>query len=111
MLLAVFFSLVFLTVLTLVMSVLTDALQLQQWELWISMGIATVKAMLVIFFFHACIAGQGLQPIDVLFVLSIRRFVHRADFAGYLSVSRGRDVVSQIGAANSPSRRSIVLRV
>lgn len=51
MLLAVFFSLVFLTVLTVLMSELTDALMLTQWELWISMGIATVKAMLVIFFF------------------------------------------------------------
>lgn len=51
MLFAVFFSLVFLTVLTVVMSELTDVLMIGQWELWVSMGIATVKAMLVIFFF------------------------------------------------------------
>lgn len=51
MLLAVFFALVFLTILTVVMSELTDVLRLSQWELWISMGIASVKALLVIFFF------------------------------------------------------------
>lgn len=51
MLLGVFFSLVFLTVLTVVMSELTEALMIGQWELWVSMGIATIKAMLVIFFF------------------------------------------------------------
>lgn len=50
-LLTVFFSLVGLTILTVVMSELTDALYLGQWELWISMGIATAKALLVIFFF------------------------------------------------------------
>ena len=51
MLLLVFVSLVFLTVLTVVMSELTEALMIGQWELWVSMGIATLKAMLVIFFF------------------------------------------------------------
>ena len=51
MLVAVFLSLVFMTVLTVVMSELTDVLMIGQWELWVSMGIATVKALLVIFFF------------------------------------------------------------
>ena len=51
MLLAVFVSLVFLTVLTVVMSELTETLMIEQWELWVSMGIATLKALLVVFFF------------------------------------------------------------
>ena len=63
MLLAVFFSLVFLTVLTVVMSELTDALYLTQWELWISMGIATVKAMLVIFFFMHVLYDKSLNQM------------------------------------------------
>lgn len=49
--LAVFVALVSLTVLTVIMSELTEALMIGQWELWVSMGIATVKALLVIFFF------------------------------------------------------------
>jgi len=63
MLLAIFFSLVFLTVMTVVMSELTDALQLQQWELWISMGIATLKAMLVIFFFMHVLYDKGFNRL------------------------------------------------
>ena len=51
MMLAVFVALVSLTVLTVIMSELTEALMIGQWELWVSMGIATVKALLVIFFF------------------------------------------------------------
>ena len=63
MLLAVFFGLVFLTILTVVMSELTDALMLSQWELWISMGIATVKAMLVIFFFMHVLYDKPLNKM------------------------------------------------
>lgn len=63
MLLAVFFSLVFLTVLTVVMSELTDALMIGQWELWVSMGIATVKAMLVIFIFMHVMHDKALNKM------------------------------------------------
>ena len=63
MLLAVFFSLVFLTVLTVVMSELTEVLMIGQWELWVSMGIATIKAMLVIFFFMHVLYDKALNKM------------------------------------------------
>ena len=51
MLIAVFFALVFLTILTVVVSDFADVLRLGRFEIWVSMGIATVKAALVIFIF------------------------------------------------------------
>ena len=63
MLLAVFFSLVFLTVLTVIMSELTEVLMIQQWELWVLMGIATAKAMLVIFFFMHVLYDKGFNQL------------------------------------------------
>ena len=50
-LLAVFAALVFLTILTVVISENADRLMLGRFEVWVSMGIATIKASLVIFFF------------------------------------------------------------
>ena len=51
MLLGVFFALVGLTILTVVVSDFAEALRLGRFEIWVSMGIATVKAALVIFIF------------------------------------------------------------
>ena len=63
MLLAVFVSLVTLTILTVIMSELTAVLMIEQWELWVSMGIATVKAMLVIFFFMHVLYDKGFNKM------------------------------------------------
>ena len=51
LLLGVFAALVFLTILTVVISENADRLMLGRFEVWVSMGIATIKASLVIFFF------------------------------------------------------------
>lgn len=50
-LVAVFVALVFLTILTVVISENADRLMLGRFEVWVSMGIAIIKASLVIFFF------------------------------------------------------------
>ena len=50
-LLGVFVALVFLTILTVVISENAERLMLGRFEVWVSMGIATIKASLVIFFF------------------------------------------------------------
>lgn len=50
-LLGVFVALVTLTILTVAVSDLADVLHLGRFEIWISLGIATIKAGLVIFFF------------------------------------------------------------
>ena len=50
-LLGVFFALVFLTILTVAVSDMAEFLHLGRFEIWVSLGIATIKAALVIFFF------------------------------------------------------------
>lgn len=68
-LLATFFSLVLLTILTVL---LASAFEMGRFEVWVSLGIATVKATLVICFFMHMLYDK---PFNVMFFLSSLLFV------------------------------------
>ncbi len=60
LLIAVFLALVFLTLLTVIVS---EVVVLGAFEIWVSMGIATVKAALVIFFFMHMLHDKGFNKM------------------------------------------------
>jgi cytochrome c oxidase subunit 4 len=71
MLLAVFFALIFLTIVTVAQSAvlesLRDVVDLGNLEIWLSLGIATIKATLVmVFFMHM----KNEKPFNVIIFLS-----------------------------------------
>ena len=68
-LLATFFSLVLLTILTVV---LATAFEMGRFEVWVSLGIATVKGALVICFFMHMLYDK---PFNAMFFLSSLLFV------------------------------------
>lgn len=69
-LLATFFALIFLTILT--VGIAASPLQLGHFEIWVSMGIATAKALLVCLFFMHMAWDKGF---NVLVFLSSLLFV------------------------------------
>lgn len=75
-LLATFFALVFFTIITVVVA---KSLPLGRYEVWVSMGIATVKASLVLLFFMHMIQDK---PFNILMFASCFLFV--AFFIGYV---------------------------
>ena len=82
LLLAVFFALIFLTILT----VVTAGQLPKPFGIWVAMIIATMKAALVMMFFMHMYWDKSFNVIVFLSSLLICRAVHRYDAHGYGSL-------------------------
>lgn len=98
-LLATFFSLVLLTIITVV---LATAFEMGRFEVWVSLGIATVKAALVICFFMHMLHDK---PFNAMFFLSSLLFV--ALFIGItlMDTDQYQSDVQEVPAEELPVRK------
>ena len=96
MLLLVFVLLVGLTILTVVVSDFADVLHLGRFEIWVSMGIATIKAALVIFIFMHLLFDK---PFNQMIFFSAFLFV--AMFVG-ITLMDSSQYQEDIKAYNDP---------
>ena len=99
LLMTVFFALVFLTLATVIIS---EAVQLGAFEIWVSMGIATVKAALVIFFFMHMLHDKGFNKM--MFFAS---FLFVALFVGItlMDSSQYKPAIDSYAGEKLPDRR------
>ena len=63
------------------------------------------------FLFYARVVRQGLQPIDVLCLVPVRRAVYRIDVAGHVSVSSRCFFIPKVRTSCKASGRQVAAQV